>query len=152
VALYERRPEGEGYVCRCQLGEPALPDSIPTDDLAFVGLRSRNAELALHDTPSALGTEGYTYPLMLRGDLLGALVVSERPGERYAADERALLFHVAHEIGAALFALRAQELEMRVRESEARCQTTEILLQEVRLREAALLNALGASGSLAEAP
>ena len=119
VALYERSPGGEGYVCRRQVGELALPETIPTDDRAFVGLRARNAELALHDTPSVLPTEAYAYPLMLRGDLLGALVVGERPGEHYATDERALLFHVAHEIGAALFALRAQELEARAKESEA---------------------------------
>ncbi len=132
VALYERSPEGEGYVCRHQAGEPALPLTIPSDDLAFVGLRARNAELPLHDTPSALGTEGYAFPLMLRGDLLGALVVGERPGEHYAADERALLFHVAHEIGTALFALRTQELEARARESDAQAQASEAILNEVR--------------------
>ena len=147
VALYERSREGEGYVCRGRVGAPALPESIPTDDRAFVALRARNAELTLQDTPSMLGTEGYAFPLMLRGDLLGALVVGERPGEHYAADERALLFHVAHEIGAALFALRAQELEARARQSEAHVRTTETLLQEARIREAALLSALGAAAA-----
>jgi hypothetical protein len=152
VALYERT--SEGYACRRQQGEPALPERLPTDDLAFVGLRARNAEFDLHGTRSALGTEGYAYPLMLRGELLGALVVGERPGEHYAADERALLFHVAHEIGAALFALRAQESETRAqesdaraRESEARVRASELQLQEARIREAALLNALSAPGS-----
>ena len=85
------------------------------NDPAFVGLRARNAELDLHDTRSALGDEGYAFPLMLRGSLLGALVVGQRPGEHYAADERELLFHVAHEVGAALFALRARESQAFVR-------------------------------------
>jgi hypothetical protein len=34
-------------------------------------------------------------------------MVGDRPGEHYAADQRTLLFHVTHEIGAALFPLRA---------------------------------------------
>ena len=103
VALYERTPEA--YIRIRQHGAPALPEQVATDDLAFVKLRARNAELDLDDTRSRLGADGYAFPLMLRGTLLGALVVGQRPGEHYAADERELLFHVAHEVGAALFAL-----------------------------------------------
>ena len=113
VALYERTPEA--YIRIRQHGEPALPEQVPMDDLAFVGLRARNAELDLDDTQSQLGADGYAFPLMLRGTLLGALVVGQRPGEHYAADERELLFHVAHEVGAALFALRARESQALVR-------------------------------------
>ncbi|WP_297904108.1 GAF domain-containing protein [Metallibacterium sp.] len=113
VALYERTPEA--YIRIRQHGEPALPEQVPMDDLAFVGLRARNAELDLDDTRSQLGRDGYAFPLMVRGSLLGALVVGQRPGEHYAADERELLFHVAHEVGAALFALRARESQALVR-------------------------------------
>ena len=113
VALYERTPEA--YIRIRQHGAPALPEQIAMDDLAFVGLRARNAELDLDDTQSQLGRDGYAFPLMLRGTLLGALVVGQRPGEHYAADERELLFHVAHEVGAALFALRARESQAFVR-------------------------------------
>ena len=113
VALYERT--SEAYIRIRQQGEPALPAQIATDDLAFVGLRARNAELDLDDTQSQLGRDGYAFPLMVRGSLLGALVVGQRPGEHYAADERELLFHVAHEVGAALFALRARESQAFVR-------------------------------------
>ena len=113
VALYERT--AEAYIRIRQHGAPALPEQVATDDLAFVGLRARNAELDLDDTRSQLGADGYAFPLMLRGTLLGALVVSQRPGEHYAADERELLFHVAHEVGAALFALRARESQAFVR-------------------------------------
>ena len=151
VALYERSPGGEGYVCRRQMGEPALPESIPTDDRSFVALRARNAELALHDTPSALGTEGYAYPLMLRGDLLGALVVGERPGEHYAADERALLFHVAHEIGAALFALRAQASEEQLNEVSARARASEAMLNDVRTQAEARVLAIEERARASEA-
>jgi len=151
VALYERT--AEGYACLRQQGNPALPDKIDADDLAFVALRARNAPLALRDSRSALGTDGYAFPLMLRGDLLGALVVGERAGEHFAADERALLFHVAHEIGMALFALRAQESEARAQDSEAQARATENQLLEARAREleahareSALLTALSALG------
>ncbi|MHB1589237.1 MAG: hypothetical protein ACYCUL_06475 [Metallibacterium scheffleri] len=159
VALYERG--AEGYVCMRQRGERALPETVAADDLAFVALRARNAALDLHDSQSALGASGHAFPLMLRGNLLGALVVGERPGEHYAADERALLFHVAHEMGMALFALRAQESEAQAQSAEARARASEALaratenqLQDARAREAdartresALLNALSAVGS-----
>ena len=113
VALYERTPEA--YVRIRQHGERALPEQVATDDLAFVGLRARNPELDLDETQSQLGGYGYAFPLMVRGSLLGALVVGQRPGEHYAADERELLLHVAHEVGAALFALRARESQSFVR-------------------------------------
>ena len=113
VALYESA--AQGYVCVRRHGAPASPQAVATNDLAFVKLRARNAELDLDDTRSQLGRDGYAFPLMLRGALLGALVVGQRPGEHYAADERELLFHVAHEVGAALFALRAGESQALVR-------------------------------------
>ena len=144
VALYERT--AEAYVRIRQHGAPALPEQVATDDLAFVGLRARNAELDLDDTRSQLGADGYAFPLMLRGTLLGALIVGQRPGEHYAADERGLLFHVAHEVGAALFALRAQESETRALASEARSQASEA---RARTSEALLMETLRAVGSTA---
>ena len=113
VALYESA--AQGYVCVRRHGAPASPQAVATNDLAFVKLRARNAELDLDDTQSQLGRDGCAFPMMLRGTLFGALVVSQRPGEHYAADERELLFHVAHEVGAALFALRAGESQALVR-------------------------------------
>ncbi|MHB8386389.1 hypothetical protein [Metallibacterium sp.] len=144
VALYERG--AEGYVCMRQRGERALPETVAADDLAFVALRARNAALDLHDSQSALGASGHAFPLMLRGNLLGALVVAERAGEHYAADERALLFHVAHEMGMALFALRAQESEERAQVSEALAQASEA---RARTSETLLMEALRAVGSTA---
>ena len=159
VALYEST--AQGYACARQRGASTLPREIAANDPAFIKLRARNAELDLNDTASALGTDGYAFPLMLRGNLLGALVVAERPSEHYAADERALLFHVAHEVGMALFALRAQESEAKAEESkaqvlaaearaqasEAQARATETQLLEARARESMLLNALIAVGS-----
>jgi hypothetical protein len=113
VALYEST--AQGYACVRQRGTPALPQAVAVNDLAFIKLRTRNAELDLSGTPGQLGADGYAFPLMVRGSLLGALVVGQRPGEHYVAEERELLFHVAHEVGAALFALRAREMQTFVR-------------------------------------
>ena len=159
VALYQHI--SEAYVRVRQKGESVLPEQVDADDLAFIGLRARNAELDLDDTQSQLGRDGYAFPLMVRGTLLGALIVGQRHGEHYAADERELLFHVAHEVGAALFALRALESEAQALASEARAQVIEAqaratetqLLEararevEARARESVLLNALIAAGS-----
>ena len=147
VALYES--SAQGYACVQQRGTRALPDEVAMNDPAFVGLRARNAELDLHATQSVLGMDGYAFPLIVRGNLLGALVVGQRPGEHFAAEERELLFHVAHEVGAALFALRAQESEARAQESEARARATQAQLLEARAREAVLLDALRTAGSAA---
>ena len=167
VALYERTPEG--YARIRQHGGSALPAQVAADDLTFVKLRARSAAVDLDDTQSDLGPDGYAFPLMVRGSLLGALVVGERPGERFAADERECLFGVAHEVGVALFALRALESEVQVREckahvleaetraraSEAQARAMENQLFEARAREAdaharesALLTALSALGSV----
>ena len=145
VALYERT--AEGYARVRQRGEPALPAQVATDDLAFVKLRARNAAIDLDETHSDLGGAGYAFPLMVRGSLRGALVVGERPGERFAADERERFFNVAHEVGMALFALRAQESEARAQASEARALASEGELQQARSREAVLLKALGTAGA-----
>jgi len=160
VALYEST--AQGYACVRQRGAPALPWEIVANDPAFIQLRARNAELDLNDTQSALGADGYAFPLMVRGSLLGALVVDQRPGEHYAADERELLFDVAHEVGMALFALRAWENEARAQKSalqvqeikaqvlaaEARAQASEAQARarelEAHARESALLTALSA--------
>ncbi len=139
VALYERA--AEGYVCVHQRGKRALPEKVAVDDLAFIGLRARNMDFDLNGSQSALGSDGHAFPLMLRGNLLGALVVAERPSEHFAADERALLFHVAHEMGMALFALRVQESETRAQRIQSQLEASESL---ARTREAALLSALNA--------
>jgi GAF domain-containing protein len=89
-----------------------------------------------------MGKDGYAFPLRVRGHLLGVLIVGPRPGEHWVAEERELLAHVAHEIGAALFALRAEA-------SEARAQASQAQLRELHARERALLEALRTIGGTA---
>ena len=130
VALYENTPQG--YALVRQGGDHALPARIDADDPAVIALRAHEPEVDLDGRTSTLGREGYGFPLQVRGQLLGVLVIGPRPGERYSGEERELFAHVAHEVGAALFAVRAQISEQH--------------LIEARLRETTLLDALRASG------
>lgn len=131
LAVYEQSPEG--FVRTRRRGNRELPSQVGVDDLALVKLRAHAAEVDLTSTPSSLGREGHVFPLHVRGRLLGILVIGPRSDEQYVADERELFAHVAHEVGAALFALRAQ--------------ATETLLDEERSRNAALLEALRTCGA-----
>ncbi len=142
VALYEHTPDG--YARVRQRGSRDLPALVDTDDLTLVKLRTHDTEVDLHDTPSQLGRDGYAFPLRVRGSLLGVLLVGPRPGEHYAAEERELLGHVAHEVGAAMFALRAQA-------TEARAQASEAMLNEVRAQAEARSLALEERARASEA-
>lgn len=141
VALYEETPEG--FVRVRQRGSRELPSQVGIDDLALVKLRTYVPDVDLNDTTSSLSPEGYVFPLRLRGRLLGILVIGPRSDERYAAAERELFAHVGHEVGAALFALRAQASEERARASEAS-------LGEARAHIATLLELLSANGATVE--
>lgn len=112
LAVYEATPAG--YVRVRQQGAIVFPGHVEMDDTAFVRLRSQSSELALHEIRSGLGPEGYVFPMTVRGTLLGAFVLGPRLDERYAPDERELLFRVVHEVGAALLALRARDNELLV--------------------------------------
>jgi hypothetical protein len=108
VSLYER--EGDGYRCVRVRGDVAAPDAIDVDDPAFVRMRATLRDIELDDVGSALGPRGLAVPMVVRGALLGALVLGPRTtDEPYAPDERTLLLRVAHEIAAALHAMQARE-------------------------------------------
>ncbi len=109
VAVYEC--DSDGYTRVRQSGTGEFPERVEADDLVFVGLRAGDHEADLHTVESALGPDGYVFSMAVRGKLIGALVCGPRPAEQYTAEERELLQHVAHEVGAALAALRAREGE-----------------------------------------
>lgn len=117
VAVYE--DNDKGYARSRHKGKQEFREQVATDDLAFVRLRVGKREVDLHDLGSALGQEGYVFPMSVRGSVIGALVCGPRPGEAYTADERKLLAHVAHQVGTALHALRVQET-MKQMESKAK--------------------------------
>ncbi|MGH8398295.1 MAG: GAF domain-containing protein [Gammaproteobacteria bacterium] len=109
VALYERGMRD--YICLYQVGKRELPVQVETDDPALVRLRAGDHEVDLHTLPGALGGEGYVFPLMVRGTLLGVLACGQRPAEQYAADERTLLRHVTHQVAAAWQTLKVRDKE-----------------------------------------
>ena len=149
VALYEHTPDG--YVRVRQRGSHDLPAQVDADDLTLVKLRTHDTEVDLHDTPSQLGRDGHAFPLRVRGSLLGVLLVGPRPGEHYAAEERELLGHVAHEVGAALFALRAQATEEQLSKVRAQAQASEAMLNDVRAQAEARVLAIEERARASEA-
>ena len=107
VLIYERN--AEAYRLTARAGNSAAAETLPTDDLAFVRMRSSRAPVDLADVSSALGNDGVAFPLSARGALTGAMICSRRPnGEAYDPDEIALLASVAHEVGAEVNAIRAR--------------------------------------------
>lgn len=112
-AFYESSETG--YVRVRQRGEPIYPERIETDDRAFVAMRADRIEIELGEVSSALGSEGYVFPMAVRGVLRGALACGAR-SEEYTRDERKLIAEVAHQVGIALHALRARDNEALVKE------------------------------------
>ena len=152
AAFYEYTPEG--YIRLRHHGNQELPQRVAADDLALVRLRAHDSEVDLHEAQSGLGRDGYAFPLRARNDLLGVLVVGQRPGEHYPAEERELIARVVHAVGASLFALRARVTEEQLSSaraqalaSEERARANKALLDEARTHNAALLELLRARGA-----
>lgn len=141
AALYESGPQGFGLAHQC--GEQVLPACVDNDDPAVVALRAHEPEVELHDRMGALRIEGYAFPLQVRGQLLGLLVIASRPDEHYSSEERELFAHVSHEVGAALFALRAQASELMLDEARAMARASE---ERARASEALLVELMRAGG------
>ncbi len=107
VAIYEH--QGEDYVCVRQEGEVSYVAHVGMDDTVFVAARADQKDIDLSEFASALGADGYGFPMTTQGVLQGVLVCANRPGEHYAADERKLLAQVARQMGGALLAINARE-------------------------------------------
>lgn len=113
VALYA---VGEtGYTRMSQSPESRYPEKLQADDAAMVATRAEHQAIDLDDMESTLGTDSCVFPMMVLGVLRGVLVCANRPGERYTADDKKLLTHVARDVGAAWRILRARDNEEFVR-------------------------------------
>ena len=115
AVLYEY--DGHGYAAIRQLPRGHYPDAIDIDDPVAVALRAGRSEVGLGEAGSSLGNDGYAFPMTVRGNLLGFVVLAHRPSERYTKEERSLLEHVVHEAGIALFAARARSQAEFLREA-----------------------------------
>ncbi|MGH8225117.1 MAG: GAF domain-containing protein, partial [Gammaproteobacteria bacterium] len=107
VAIYWQ--EQEGYRRLAEGGAKCYPPHMDVDDRAIVALRAERKTTDLEELGSALGADGLLMPMTIRGELLGAIVIANRPGEHYAPDDQELLEHLVHEVGSALHALHARE-------------------------------------------
>lgn len=107
VAMYWR--DQNGYVRLAEAGAQRYPPHVDMDDRAILALRAERESTDIDDSGSALGSDGLLLPMIVRGELLGAVLTSNRPGEHYPPDERELLDHLVHEVGSALHALHARE-------------------------------------------
>ncbi len=103
VALYLRK-DGQ-YAAAAQQGDISYPESVNIDDAAFAAARSGQKDIDLSELHSALGSDGYVFPMGAQG----VLVCANRPGEHYAADERKLLATVARQVGRALHSMNIRE-------------------------------------------
>lgn len=81
-----------------------------------MALRTDHETVEVPEVGSALPGDGCLFPMIVLGNLRGALVCRNRPGEHYAPDERVLLTQVAGDVGAALRILRARDNESIVAE------------------------------------
>jgi len=114
VAIYSA--EKQGYQMLKQAGMDVFPENLDIDDAALVAIRTERAAVELPDVGSALGNDGCVFPMIVLGNLRGAIICLNRPSEHYAMDERELLTQVASDVGAALRILRARDNEAIVAE------------------------------------
>jgi len=109
VAMYEFT--GKGYTCLQQAGTAGYPEQIRMDDPAMVAVRADLKAVELTTLDSSLGKDSCVFPIIVLGRLRGVLVCTNRPGERFATDEKALLAEVVRDVGAAWRILRARDNE-----------------------------------------
>ncbi len=113
VTVYVR--EDGDYGATSTMGEVHFPAGITGNDPAMAAARAGAKDTDLSDLYSALGNDGYVFAMGTQA----VLVCTNRPGERYASDERKLLAYVARQVGIAAEKLHMQEV-MRRLETKAR--------------------------------
>ena len=110
VRIYARQPAGYARVAAAD--GPAGGPAIDLDDPLFLALRSQRQPLQLAAlSGSALGLEGWAFPMRLRDALIGVLLAIPAPGLQFAPDEREALALLAEELALAQAMLRAREHE-----------------------------------------
>ncbi len=130
VAIYSA--EKQGYKLLRQAGADEFPKELDIDDAALVALRTERAAVDLPDVGSALGDDGCVFPMIVLGNLRGAVVCLNRPSVHYAMDEKTLLTQVASDVGAALRILRARDNETIVAELVEGKVPTRVLRERAR--------------------
>jgi hypothetical protein len=100
-ATLERHADAE-YVTLAMDDGSGRYGSVSESDPAIVALHGRHSALDLKTLSTQLQGE-FAYPMIARGQLVGALVLGpKRSGDNYAPDESHAIMQLAHEVGNAL--------------------------------------------------
>jgi hypothetical protein len=116
---------------------------VSENDPGIVALRAWNKPIDLHVFPDSQLHGEFAFPMVSRGDLVGALICGpKRDGEAYAPDESEALLALAHGVGTALDTMQSQRngaIES-IRETQA------LMLQELQKLPRAIVSALRENG------
>jgi hypothetical protein len=96
--------------------------AVSENDPGIVALRAWHKAVDLHSIPETTMRGEYAFPMVSRGELVGAIVCGSKPdGELYAPDESDALLALAHGVGATLDTLssRTDNAVESVRETQA---------------------------------
>ena len=121
---------------------------VSENDPGIIALRAWNKPIDLHAVHDSQLRGEFAFPMISRGDLLGALICGpKRDGEAYAPDESEALVALAHGVGTALDTLSSQSNEVleSIRETQA------LMLQELQKLPRAIESALREEGGLKRA-
>jgi len=116
---------------------------VSENDPGIVALRAWNKPIDLHALPDSELRGEFAFPMISRGDLVGALICGpKRDGEAYAPDESEALLALAHGVGTALDTLSSQSNGVieSIRETQA------LMLQELQRLPHAIVSALRENG------
>jgi hypothetical protein len=111
--------------------------AVSENDPGIVAMRAWHKAVDLHSIPGTELRGEYAFPMVSRGELVGALVCGSKPdGELYAPDESDALLALAHGVGATLDTLssRTDNAVESVREKlDVILKQQEALLTQVKL-------------------
>ncbi|MGB8149779.1 MAG: hypothetical protein WCE97_01130 [Candidatus Cybelea sp.] len=118
---------------------------VSENDPGIVALRAWNKPIDLHAFPDSQLRGEFAFPMISRGDVVGALICGpKRDGEAYAPDESEALLALAHGVGTALDTLsnRSDGVAESIRETQA------LMLQELQRLPRAIVSALHENGEI----
>jgi len=116
---------------------------VNENDPGIVALRAWNKPIDLHVFPNSQLHGEFAFPMISRGDLVGALICGpKRDGDVYAPDEFEALLALAHSVGTALDTMQSQSKGA----IESIRATQALMLEELQKLPSAIVSALREKG------
>jgi hypothetical protein len=116
---------------------------VSENDPGILALRAWNKPIDLHVFPDSQLRGEFAFPMISRGNLVGALICGpKRDGEAYAPDESEALLVLAHGVGTALDTLSSQRNGV----VESMRETHALILQEIQKLPGEIVSALREKG------